>query len=88
MIEYFEENWHKFFKIRGTLSQDSAALPVYQAVSRVLAQGGSRLRNDFSKLKHSLSDCFGKLMEASIHVFWSLREGFLTFQLRFQTAGY
>jgi len=35
-----------------------------------------------------VADCFGKLIEASISVFWSLREGFLTFQLRFQTAGY
>ena len=67
----------KFCKIRGKLSQDSAVRP-----------GRPRLRNNFSKSKHSLASCFGKLIEARMHVFWSWREGFLTFQHRFQTAGY
>ena len=53
-----------------------------------LAQGDSGLRNKVSKSKHSLSDCFGKLIVASMHVFWSCWESFLIFQLRFQTAGY
>ena len=55
---------------------------------KLFKQGGSRLRNKVSKSRHSLSDCFGKLIEASVHVFWSLREGFLISQLRFEVGGY
>jgi len=72
MIEYFEDNSHKFGKIRGTLAQDSAAPPVSSSGVESLARlNGSTLRNKAPKSKHSLSDCFGKLIEASMRVFWS-----------------
>ena len=47
----------------------------------------------FQNNRSSLSDCFGKLIETSMHVFLELvlrvdsSEGFLTFQLTFRLPG-